>query len=155
MRLNDPRATWPDKFSIPMTADKMSCLLPNQWLNDEVARYFIPLVVPRALINCNHYYNQVINFYMEMMNEQYGGSVCAANLRGKLYFFNSFLWERLMVTDRKFNFSAVSKWTKNIVDLFDHEMLFFPVNIRNTHWILVAIQLVGKTIRYVYEHHID
>jgi len=41
----------------------------------------------------------------------------------------------------------VKRWTKNI-DIFTLEKIFIPINITNTHWTLVFIDIVLKTIIY-------
>ena len=97
------------KFAFPMTVEKLQCLRPNTWLNDEV-----------------------INFYMQMIrvrNEQ----ACAADpLRRQFHFFSSFFMDRLLMPDKKYQFNNFKRWTKNF-DVRDRDMIFYPVNTGGGH----------------------
>ena len=74
------------KFAVPMTVEKLQCLRPNTWLNDEV-----------------------INFYMQMIrvrNEQ----ACAADpLCRQSHFFSSFFMDKLLLQGKKYQFNNVKR----------------------------------------------
>lgn len=60
------------KFNVDMTRDKLACLRPQTWLNDEV-----------------------INFYMKMLQER-DDALCAQRNRRPSYFNNSFFMSKLV-----------------------------------------------------------
>jgi sentrin-specific protease 1 len=113
-----------DKFSIDMTREKIVCLRPGVWLNDEV-----------------------LNFYMSMLQER-DGLLCAADpKRIRSHFFNSFFMERLLETDHKYCFKNVQRWSKKF-DAFSLDKIFFPINIHNMHWTMAVIKIRSKQILY-------
>jgi Ulp1 family protease len=95
-------------------------------------------------------YIQVINFYMKMLDER-DRELCAKNSdRKRSYYSNSFF-----MSQGKKGYSNVQKWTKNkretvVVDIFNLNKLFFPVNHHNTHWSLLVVFMRAKEI-----HHYD
>lgn len=113
-----------EKFSIPMTRYKISCLRQGVWLNDEV-----------------------INFYMQLLKER-DDRRCELNpSRRKSWYFSSFFMEKLLESDKKYTFANVKRWSKKF-DMFDMEKVFFPINLKNTHWTLAVIFMQRKIIRY-------
>lgn len=113
-----------EKFNTPMDRNKMMCLKPSQWLNDEV-----------------------INFYMCMLKER-DTALCAKDPeRGANYFFNSFFLDRLLVTDNGYKYANIKRWSKKI-DVFKHDKIFFPVNLSNTHWTMMVVYMQRKEIHY-------
>lgn len=113
-----------DKYNTEMTRRKLVCLKPNTWLNDEV-----------------------INFYMNMLIER-DNSLCEKFPgRRKSHFFNSFFVERLLKTDKKYNYNNVKRWSKKF-DIFELDKVFFPINIDNMHWTLAVVYPQLKEIHY-------
>ena len=102
------------KFAISMTKAKLQCLKNNTWLNDEV-----------------------ISFYMLMLQARNQQSCAADPQKIKSHFFNSFFMERLLVTDKKYTYNNVKSWTKK-VDVRNVENIFWPISINRGHWILVV-----------------
>ena len=109
-----------DKFSIDMTVAKIRCLRPRTWLNDEV-----------------------INFYLSMLQSDL--NQCAVG-QGKIYSFSTFFMVRLL-ENNTYKYANVARWTKR-VDIFSFERVFIPININNTHWTLIVIDITMKTIIY-------
>ncbi len=107
-----------EKFSQDMTINKFKSLAPEKWLNDEV-----------------------INFYFNMLTE-----ACNHHKLG-IHCFSSFFFIKLLVEKNGYHFNKVKRWTKKI-DIFALNKIFIPVNITNTHWGLVLIDIVLKTIIY-------
>jgi sentrin-specific protease 1 len=101
-----------------MTINKLKSLAPETWLNDEV-----------------------INFYFNMLTE-----ACNHHKLG-IHCFSSFFFIKLLVEKNGYHFNKVKRWTKKI-DIFALNKIFIPVNITNTHWGLVLIDIVLKTIIY-------
>jgi sentrin-specific protease 1 len=116
--------TFQDKFNMEITGRKLRCLKPSTWLNDEV-----------------------INFYMKMLQER-DDTLCEQNEnRRHSHFFNSFFAERLLVTDRCYNYENVKRWSKKL-DIFEMDKNFFPINIGNMHWTLAVVYPQKKRIEY-------
>lgn len=69
------------------------------------------------------------------------------HIKEGFYSFSSFFFERLLVPKVGYTYKNVSRWTKN-VDIFSKKKIFFPINIANTHWTLLLIDVMVKTIFY-------
>lgn len=91
--------------------EKIMCLKPNTWLNDEVVLIFFPV---RSIFDFN---TQVINFYMSMLQER-DAVMCERTKRSPSHFFNSFFMERLLITDNRYNYRNVQRWSKKF-DVFE------------------------------------
>ena len=96
---------------------------------------------------------QVVNMYMALLQER-DDRLCAhaaktpkAAKRWPCRFFNSFFINKLLDEGRGYNYVGVRRWTKKF-DVFAHRMLFFPVNISNTHWCLAVVHVREKRIQY-------
>ncbi len=106
------------KFAIDITIRKLKCLRPRTWLNDEV-----------------------INFYFNML-------MSGLHREEGFYSFSSFFFVRLLDPNTGgYLYKNVRRWT-NKVDIFSKKKIFFPINIDNTHWTLLLIDLTVKTIFY-------
>ena len=46
-----------------------------------------------------------------------------------------------------YSYQNVASWT-NSIDFFNTNSFFFPINRHNSHWTLVHIDMVGRTISY-------
>jgi Ulp1 family protease len=112
-----------DKFSIDMTRYKLSCLRPGTWLNDEV-----------------------VNFYMSMLQERDLQLVAQNVKRLSSHYFNSFFISKLL-EQGKYSYNNVRRWTKKF-NILEKEKIFCPVNISNTHWTLAVIYMQQQEIHY-------
>ena len=84
--------------------------------------------------------------YMALLQER-DDRLCAQT-KGRLpcRFFNSFFMNKLLDEGRGYNYAGVRRWTKKF-DVFAHRMLFFPVNISNTHWCLAVVHVTEKRVQ--------
>lgn len=114
-----------EKFNIPMTREKILCLRPGTWLNDEI-----------------------INFCMSMLEER-DIQLCDLNPnRMKSHYFNSFFMEKLLGRGHmKYNYAEVARWTRRF-DIFARDKIFIPINISNTHWTIAIVLIQLKEIHY-------
>jgi len=113
-----------DKFNIDMTVAKISCLIANTWLNDEV-----------------------VNFYMCLLQARDQRLCLASNgRRVPSYFFNSFFISKLL-ENGTYNYANVKRWS-NKFDAFTMGKIFMPVNIDNTHWVMVVVHMRQREIHY-------
>ncbi|GLD99130.1 hypothetical protein PINS_up007847 [Pythium insidiosum] len=110
------------KYQVDLTRRHLQCLLPLQWLNDEV-----------------------INFWFQMLADRDAALVKRGDLAKGSHFFNSFFYTK--VSEGGYNFINVRRWTRK-VDLFAMDKIFVPVNISNTHWCLAVIFMTDKRIQY-------
>jgi Ulp1 family protease len=90
---------------------------------------------PRQWLN-----DEVINFYFHMLMS----GLCR---RDGFFSFSSFFFVRLLVPNVGYTYKNVRRWTKN-VDIFSKKKIFIPINIGNSHWTLLLIDLMIKTISY-------
>lgn len=81
-----------DKFNIRYCRVNIIRLQPKLWLNDES-----------------------INFYMCMLQQRDNELCTAYPSRQPSHFFNSFFMERLLVSDKKYTYSNVQRWSKSFV----------------------------------------
>ncbi len=111
-----------EKFGIDITRAKIACLKPSTWLNDEV-----------------------INFYMSMLQER--NTINSEKLKTKSsHYFSSFFLDRL-VANGQYSYGNVKRWTKKF-DVFEKDKIFIPVNIMNTHWTMAVVFVQRKELHY-------
>lgn len=118
----NPNEVMVSKFNVDITRDKMRCLRPGQWLNDEV-----------------------INFYFKLLQER--GKL----LQGapKCWFPNSFFWPKLSGNNSSYSYKEVKRWTiKAKIDIFELDLICFPMNIGESHWAMGVIDLTSHGFRY-------
>lgn len=110
------------KYDIPMSEFNLRCIAPGKWLNDEV-----------------------INFYMGMLQEK-DNALCAARTgRRPSHFFNLFFVSKLL-EGGAYSYRNVKRWTKKI-DIFEKDKIFCPVNIANTHWTMCVVHMTERRIQ--------
>jgi sentrin-specific protease 1 len=112
-----------NKFQINMTKTKITSLNKGTWLNDEVINYYLGILQERDNFLCTKY-----------------------SYRKKSYYFNSFFWTKL-TENNEFNFDHVKRWTKSFC-IFDFDKVFIPINVVNAHWALIVIYISEKEICY-------
>ncbi|OQU90458.1 hypothetical protein SORBI_3002G413600 [Sorghum bicolor] len=111
--------------NIEITNDKLQCLRPRGWLNDEV-----------------------INLYIELLKER---EQREHNRFLKCHFFNTFFYKKLTCGIAGYDYQSVRRWTmfKRLgYELVECEKIFVPVH-RNVHWCLVVINMKDKTLQYL------
>jgi hypothetical protein len=84
--------------------------------------------------------DEIINFYFNMLMEG-----CISN-NMRIHIFSSYFFT-LLFKSGQYRFKDVQRWTRKI-DIFTLEKIFIPVNITNSHWTLVLIDILFKTIYY-------
>jgi sentrin-specific protease 1 len=109
--------------SYSLTRKDIACLRPDIWLNDEV-----------------------VNFYMWMLDER-DRLLCMENsYRRRSHFFNSFFMAKLGF-GKNINTENVKRWTKNFKP-FTMDKIFFPINIENQHWTMLVVNIKSRRILY-------
>ncbi|CAL5061074.1 unnamed protein product [Urochloa decumbens] len=111
--------------NIEITKEKLECLRPRGWLNDEV-----------------------INLYIELLKER-GKRKPERFL--KCHFFNTFFYKKLTCGIDGYDFQSVRRWTtfkKLGYGLIECEKIFIPVH-RDMHWCLAVINMKEKTFQYL------
>ncbi|KAH8923488.1 cysteine proteinase [Atractiella rhizophila] len=99
-------------------------LLPGQWLNDEV-----------------------VNFYGSLVMSRSRGSINKSGAEKDYYdvhVYSSFFYSKLT---SKAGYDGVRRWTKK-VDVFSKDILWIPINVCNTHWVIAAINIRLKRFEY-------
>lgn len=113
------------KFNITMTEEKLSCLKPFTWLNDEVINFYMCLLQERD---------------DKLVDLSYGGKKSS-------HYFNSFFMTKLITKTEEYSYKTVSTWTKNI-NIFEKDKIFIPLNIKNVHWTMIVVYIQLKEIHY-------
>ncbi|TCD70067.1 Smt3-specific protease [Steccherinum ochraceum] len=97
----------------------LSRLRPAQWLNDEIINFYGAMILARS-----------------EANKENPKSL-------KVHYFSSFFWSKLKTTG--YEKGRLAKWTKAF-DLFQKDVVLFPVNHNNAHWTAAAINFKKKRI---------
>jgi sentrin-specific protease 1 len=117
-----------NKFNIDMTRNKIRCLIPYTWLNDEV-----------------------INFYMRLLQQRDDKLVELEERKVSSHYFSSFFIVKMYKWSNdvqgEYTYSYIKRWTKNF-NVFLKDKIFIPININNTHWTLIIVYIQLKIIRY-------
>lgn len=70
--------------------------------------------------------------------------------RPRSYMFNSFFYARLCTGDGKYDYDLVRRWPIRAgVDIAMLDLVVFPVNLGNSHWVLAAIDLRQRQFLYL------
>lgn len=117
--------------NIYLTTKSLLTLKDEEWLDDEVINSMMSNLKQYDVSMCNTY-------------PQRRSSHCFSS------FFMDALLDRDPVTklDKEYTYSNVRKWSKKF-DIFDKSKIFFPVNIRNKHWVLVVAYMKESRIVYL------
>jgi Ulp1 family protease len=66
----------------------------------------------------------------------------------RCYFYNSFFMAKLVNgAEQNYNYDGVLRWTRKKSSIFDGRAVFVPINVGNTHWILIVIDFAKKCVR--------
>ncbi|KAI8452021.1 hypothetical protein BY996DRAFT_7254726 [Phakopsora pachyrhizi] len=121
-------------------------LLPTRWLNDEIINFYGVMINRRS----KAYSDKIglIDTTTNRINGPSDGIWSAVSRRNgfaykRVHCFSSFFYEKYSSD----GFEGVKRWTKNI-DLFLLDMIFFPINLNNSHWSLGVINIRSKKFEY-------
>jgi len=108
--------------NVPVTREKILCLQPREWLNDEV-----------------------INFFMGLLKAR---SAASAQLP-KSHFFNTMFYAKLSGVGGAgvYDYTGVKRWTRR-VDLFAKDLLVCPIHCHGNHWTLALVNFYDKRFEY-------
>ena len=112
------------RFNIKITVGTLHLLKENTWLNDEV-----------------------VNFYLELIKEN--DTFVNSSVSERSYFANTYFYGQLRDAHGVFCYENVQSWVRE-TNIFSFKYLFFPINIRSSHWTLVVIEMSSKRI-YFYD----
>lgn len=109
-------------------------LKSGQWLNDEV-----------------------INFYGALLQKRADDSLEGKGPKRKVHYFSSFFYKKL--SEEGYEKGRLKRWAKKVsvaprwqtnvkIDLFEKDIILFPININNVHWTCGAINLKDKRFEY-------
>lgn len=107
-----------EKFNLRITRHDLGTLVGLNWLNDEV-----------------------INFYMNLLNER--SEQFKDHGYPAVYSMNTFFVPRLMQSGH----AGVRRWTRK-VNIFSYDIIPVPVHVGQVHWCMAIIHLKDKTIKY-------
>lgn len=110
-----------DKFNIMITVDHFQCLKPKMWLND-----------------------QVIDFYMEMLNERDQQLVAVQAKLRKTYCMPCTFMAKLL-EGNIYDYQKVIRWIRNI-NIFELDKVIIPTNVGKSHWALIVVDIESRKI---------
>ncbi|KAK8844621.1 hypothetical protein IAR55_006468 [Kwoniella newhampshirensis] len=93
-------------------------LRPNTWLDDEIMNAYCALMTDRAQVD---------------------------GTKRRVHYLNSFFYAKLV--DQGYEKARLKRWTKKI-DIFDLDVLVFPINLGNMHWTACAVNFDKKRVEY-------
>ena len=112
-------------------------LRPHGWLSDEIINAYATLLNKR--------------------NDEINGSVKGKNRKSipKTHVFNTFYFEKMKGKKKgDLKYEGVKRWTKrHCVGIFSFDLLLFPINIRNKHWVLAGIDIARNVFLYLDSLH--
>jgi hypothetical protein len=111
-----------ERFDAKITKHCFRTADPGRWLNDEI-----------------------VNAYMQMCERR------GKDQPDRPYVFSSFFLTTLVREKIGYSYPDVQRWTargKGKADLFARRAVIFPVNIGNTHWVMVCADVKFKRITY-------
>ncbi|KAL6519824.1 hypothetical protein OROMI_032718 [Orobanche minor] len=114
-----------EKSNIDITVEKLQCLKPQAWLNDEV-----------------------INLYLELLKER---EKREPGKFLKCHFFNTFFYKKLIGGRGGYNFQSVRRWTtqrKLGYNLLECDKIFVPIH-KEVHWCLAIINNKEEKFQYL------
>jgi len=97
------------------------------WLNDEVINWWMYILFNYDIHLCNN-----------------------TQSKRHMHCFNSFFVQKIYTSERCYCFKHVETWSKKVFgkDIFQLELVFFPINIGNHHWVAVIAKIQDKTLEY-------
>ena len=119
-------------------------LIDDAWVNDEIVNSFA------ALVNCrNRTYFQFLKTRCTPNYSVQLTSCEADQSRPRAFMFNSFFFSRLVGSSTGYCYTGVRSWTEKIgIDIKSLELILFPVNLNNEHWILATIDIRRRQFNY-------
>jgi len=100
-----------------ITQEKISCLSPNRWINDEV-----------------------INATMMILHRRHTPRVLKPS-----HVFNTFFYYKLR-DERGYSYDLVRRWTRKLNIFQDFCKIYIPINVSNFHWFMIVLNMEKKHI---------
>ena len=120
-------------------------ILPQYVLFDEDARLpYCDLLVKnlKTLRPTKWLDDEVINFYLELLVRRSSSDPDSP----KVFCLTTFLYPKFISKERG-GYQLVRRWTKKL-DIFQADVILFPINLGNFHWALVSVNLKEKRVLY-------
>lgn len=144
-------------------------LRPGQWLNDEIINFYGNLMLQRAN-DADSKRQAALKAAADAppaqtSEDSKAGAAAAVNGKVKsnyktvakpkrpydssldaywrIHFFSSFFWENL----KNRGYDGVKRWTRKI-DIFSKDLILFPINLGNAHWVCGAVNMRFRRFEY-------
>ena len=95
--------------------------------------------------------DEIINLYMKLL-DNLDSELCqfdSSRKRKRTLFFSTFFMFCLLIRDGQYQYDQVKRWTKSRrIDnnIFEYKQVIIPINLSNTHWILIYVDISEKTV---------
>ena len=124
-----------EKPPIRIRVKDLETLQPGQWVNDEIINGYLALLLIRQM---------------------------SGSEKLRVLFMNTFFYTKLTEINKKnpdgYNYKEVKRWTKpsrlasgglpGAQNIFEADKVIIPVNLNNTHWTCVCVNMKEKRIEY-------
>lgn len=132
LKCHDPLSS-DEEVRVALALRAASSEIVSQGFNVEVEGRHVARLKPGGWL-----VDEVINFYFSLLQKRFGDC----------YYFNSFFLIKLAGENYdEYRYVGVRRWTRK-VDLFARRRVFIPINLNNTHWTLICIDMQLQVIRY-------
>lgn len=147
--------------NIELTVEHFDTLRGSRWLSDEVMNCFVALLNSRNLQYCSGLQEDkesvekdvelVATVEKDSVDDVPKGMAAQEKLftygRPRVHVFNTFFYARL--SQNGYDYHGVRRWLKRAGrDINKLNMIMFPINISNLHWVLAAVDIRGRQLIY-------
>ncbi|GAA5894853.1 SUMO protease ULP1 [Sporobolomyces salmoneus] len=139
---------WPRKVPLEIQ-DRVTAILRSSNYNKSITGGNVDVNAIRRLRPGTWLDDSIIAFYGVLINNRFLDAEKRGDLgKGeerlrKVWCFNSFFWNMY----EENGYKRVKKWTKKF-DVFEKDIIIFPINIRNSHWTCAAVNVKKKRFEY-------
>lgn len=134
-----------------MDKRKMLTLNPKIWIVDDVSTLINSLIhnaiTSNILFNYEQQLFQVISFYMCLLNDRDKAMCLVDDDRVASFFMDAQFMQ--YINDHKDD--VVANWASKVtkyLDIFCHNKVFIPTNVRGVHWTMIVVNIQYKEIHY-------
>ena len=133
---------------ITLRPEDLSGLRGSNWINDEIINSFAALLNLRNRDFFNSLRSKASNdFYRKKCFS--GRKVANGPCRPRTFMFNSHFFSRLALSKFGYDYEGVKAWPKRSgISINELDLVLFPVNISNKHWVLAAVDIKSRKMLY-------
>ncbi|KAI0567630.1 Ulp1 peptidase [Gracilaria domingensis] len=141
--------------NIQLKGEDFACLRGSRWLNDEILNSFVALINSRNIRDVRSeakLENDGLDFgkafSIDVDAPQDNLHDIFSRKRPRTHMFNTFFFPRL--TQKGYDYRGVRRWLRRAgLSVLNLDLILIPINLKNFHWVLTAIDLRSKHFLYL------